>query len=205
MIRILLASMWIASPAFSASPSTSSPTSAHRELRLGILAHIDGNDRSALKHFAKCRALAVPVSPDADSCTIYEQMFGRERAKGDGASKPEARSIYRAGVAAYKRGDLVAADKAWHDCLDLSEVATAVRNDCLAAIDLIPGKLPESAEAPSRAEYMDGLTFYSQGLFEKAAASWTHCARMAPRGSGTEQDCEAGLEKLKTPSGSSDK
>lgn len=198
MILESLALMLIASPALSASPSSAAPAPAHRELRLGILAHIDGNDRSALKHFAKCRALAAPASRDADSCTIYEEMFGKNRAKGDGASKPEARAVYATGVAAYKRGDLVAADKAWHDCLGLSEVATAVRNDCMAAIDLIPRKLPELPEAAVRAQYMDGFTFYSQGLFEKAAASWTQCARTAPRGSDTARDCAAGLEMLKT-------
>lgn len=202
MARILAATgnncslLLAAVAAFGAAPAKDSRTSAHRELRQGILAHIDGNDKSALKHFAACRRLAAPLSSDADSCKIYEEMFGAPGpAKSDGASKPEARKAYKAAVAAYKNGDLAAADKGWHDCLDLSAVATAVRNDCLAALDLIPSKLPEPDEAAARAVYMDGLNFYARGLSDRAAEAWTRCARQAPRGSATERDCKAGLEK----------
>lgn len=182
-----------------AAPAKDSWISAHRELREGLLAHLDGKDKTALRHFAACRKLAEPNSADADSCSIYEDMFGKGKAKGDGASKPAARKAYQAAVAAYKQGDLAAADKGWHDCLDLSEVATAVRNDCLAAIDLIPKKLPEFDEVSARAAYLDGLSLYAEGLKTKAAEAWTRCAKMAPRGSATEQDCKAGLEKLKAP------
>ena len=186
-------------PAFASPPAQDAWTSAHRELRKGLLARLDGNDKAALRHFGECRKLAAPDSADADSCAIYEGMFGKDKARGDGASKPEARKAYEAAVAAYKKGDLAAADKGWHDCLGLSEVATAVRNDCLAAIDLIPAKLAEPDEAAARAGYMDGLNFYMQGLSTKAAEAWVRCAKESPRGSETEQDCKAGLEKLKMP------
>ncbi|MEK7384018.1 MAG: hypothetical protein AAB262_12135 [Elusimicrobiota bacterium] len=197
MIKLL--GSCLLSAAFAAAPAQDAWTSAHRELREGLLAHLAGNDKSALKHFARCRKLATPDSADADSCAIYGEMFGKEKAKGDGASKPQARKAYEAAVAAYKKGALAAADKGWHDCLDLSVVATAVRNDCLAAIDLIPKKLPAPNEAAARAVYMDGLDFYAKGLNSEAAEAWTRCADIAPRGSGTAQDCKAGLEKLKTP------
>lgn len=199
MSRILAPFLLAAVPAFCAAPAQDTWTSAQRELREGLLAHLDGDDKSALRHFAQCRKLAAANTSDADSCSIYEDMFGKGKAKDDGASKPEARKAYRAAVAAYKKGDLAAADKGWHDCLDLSETATAVRNDCLAALDLIPPKLPETGEVSARAVYMEGLTFYAQGLNDKAAEAWTRCAKKAPRGSDTEQDCKAGLEKLKAP------
>ena len=185
--------------ALAAAPDADAGTSARRELRLGILAHIDGNDRSALKHFAKCRKIAAPVGSEADSCEIYGEMFGKEKAKSDGASDPGARRAYDAAVAAYKNGDLAAADKGWHDCLGLSVVATAVRNDCMAAIELIPPKLPEADEAAARAVYMDGLELHRRGLNDKAAEAWTRCAKRAPRGSATALDCESGLEKLAAP------
>jgi hypothetical protein len=174
-------------------------TSSHQELRAGILAHMDGKDRAALKHFAACLTLAEPSSSDANTCQIYSEMFGREKAKNDGASKPGARKAYTAAVAAYKKGDIAAADKGWHDCLELSETATAVRNDCMAAIDLISPKLTEPDEASVRTVYMEGVAFYSKSLSDKAAEAWTRCSAEAPRGSATEQDCQAGLEKLKAP------
>jgi hypothetical protein len=182
--------------AFAAAPVSDARTFAHRELRLGLLAHINGNDPLALKHFAKCRKLAAPKSPDAVSCGIYGEMFGKEKAESDGASSPEARRVYNAAVAAYKNGDFSAADKGWHDCLGLSVVATAVRNDCLAAIELIPPKRPESEETTARAIYLDGLDYYRRGLDDKAADAWTRCQNQAPRGSATELDCRSGLEKL---------
>ena len=184
---------------FASAAPKASWTSAHRELREGLLAHLDGRDKTALKHFAECRKLAAPGTPDADSCSIYHDMFGEGKAKSDGASKPAARKTYEAAVAAYKKGDLAAAGKGWHDCLDLSEVATAVRNDCLAAIDLIPKDLSEPDEVEARAIYMDGLSFYSQGLEAQAAEAWERCATQAPRASATEHDCKAGLEKIKAP------
>jgi TolA-binding protein len=199
MIKILGILLLAAASAFAAASGTDAESSAQHELRRGILAHIDGNDRAALEHFAACRKLADPKSDDSNSCAIYEEMFGKEKAKDDGSSKPEARKVYKAAVAAYKKGDLIAADKGWHHCLELSVVATAVENDCLAAIDLIPKKRAQPGEAAARAVYMDGLAFYEQGLKEKAAAAWTRCAKEAPRGSGVEQDCRVGLEKLKAP------
>lgn len=172
--------------------------SAHREMRWGLEAHLDGKEKSALKHFAKCVALADPSGDDAGSCRIYLDMFGRGRAKDDGASRPGAREAYKAAIARYKKGDYVGADKNWHACLALSATGTAVRDDCLAAIDLLPKRMPPPDEAAARATFMEGMIFYSKGQDEKASESWTRCAAAAPKGSDTEKDCRRGLAKLKT-------
>ena len=174
-------------------------TSARRELRLGLLAHLDGKDEEALRHFAACRKLAAVPSPDASSCSIYEDVFGKGKPKGDGASQPGARRAYEAGIAAYRKGDTAAADARWHECLDLSVVASAVRYDCLAAIDLVPKELPDTDEVEARSIYMDGLEAYGAGRTADAEKAWRRCAQLAPAGSGTESDCRAGLDKLKSP------
>ena len=180
-------------PAFASTPD------ARLELTLGLSAHIDGKDSAAVEHFGKCLKLADPKSSDANSCRIYEDMFGAGKVKGDGASKPEARKAYRAAVVAYKKGDLAAADKGWHECLELSVVATAVRNDCLAAIDLIPRKRLAPEELAARNVYMEGVIFYMDGLTDKAARAWRRCQEMAPPVSDTQSDCAAGLRLLKAP------
>ena len=173
--------------------------SAHRELRLGLEAHLDGKDSAALKHFAKCLKLADPAGDDADSCKIYSETFGKGKAKGDGASEPGAREAYKAAVSQYKKRDYVGADKNWHKCLDLSETGTSVRYDCMAAIDLLPKRLPEPEEVPARTTFMEGMIFYQKGENDKAAESWSRCAAAAPKDSDTEKDCRMGQAKLKKP------
>ncbi|MDE2511016.1 MAG: hypothetical protein KGL74_07835, partial [Elusimicrobia bacterium] len=165
--------------------------------RWGLEAHLDGKDKAALKHFARCIALADPSGDDAGSCRIYLDMFGKGKAKDDGASKPEARQAYKTAIAQYKKGDYIGADKNWHDCLGLSVTGTAVRNDCMAAVDLLPKKLTPPDEAAARTTFMEGMLFYSKGQDDKAAESWTACAAAAPKGSDTEKDCRMGLAKLK--------
>jgi hypothetical protein len=197
MIKLLTVMLLTAVTVFAAPAPVSDAPSAHRELRWGLEAHLDGKDKAALKHFAKCLTLAQASSEDADSCRIYVDMFGKGKAKDDGASKPEARQAYSLAVAQYKKGDYVGADKNWHRCVDLSVPATAIRNDCMAAIDLLPKRMVPQDEASARNTFMEGMMFYSQGQDAKAADAWTRCAEAAPKGSGTEEDCRMGLAKLK--------
>ena len=195
MIKLLAATLLTAVSVFAA-PAADVP-SAHREMRWGLEAHLDGKDKAALKHFANCLALADPAGDDAGSCRIYVDMFGKGKAKGDGASKPEARQAYTLAIAQYKKGDYVGADKNWHECIDLSAPATAIRNDCMAAIDLLPKRMVPQDEASARNTLMEGMMFYSQGQDDKAAEAWTRCAEASPKGSDTEADCRRFLEKVK--------
>jgi hypothetical protein len=199
MHAFLISFLLITAAAFAGEAPKDPKLAAHHELHLGILAHIEGKDKTALKHFARCLKLAAPDSVDAASCRIYKEMFGAPNPKGDGASMPEARKIYKAAVGSFKQGDLAGADKGWHECLDLSETGTAARNDCLAALDLIPPKKVAPDEAAARSVYMEGFMFYGRGLNDKAAEAWKRCAKEAPAGSATAQDCQAGLGKLKNP------
>lgn len=197
MRKFLPAAALLAAATASAAISPRAQAAAHRELKLGLLAHIDGHNQSALHHFARCLRLGAPTaSDDINSCHVFMSMFGKERAKGDGASKPAARRVYKAAVAAYKKGDLAAADKGWRQCLDLSVVATAVRNDCLAALSLLPRMPPGPSEAPARDLYVEGVMFFSEGRNDKAIEAFRRCLKEAPTGSYTENDCKVGLQRL---------
>jgi hypothetical protein len=81
-------------------------------------------------------------------------------------------------------------------CLDHSEVGTAVRNDCMAMIDLIPKTKISNDEAKIRETFLEGVIAYGEGDFIKARAIWTGCLASAAKGTPTWSDCKDGLAKL---------
>jgi len=169
---------------------------AAAELKLALEAHMDGSDAKARRHLAACVKKAAPDSPDLSGCRIYLEWWAKGVKQVDKPSNPQSRLAYSIGVDAYKKGDLGLADFAWHECLGLSVTGTAVRNDCMAMIDLIPRRPLSTAAAKLRETYMEGFVAYGVGDFAKARAKWTACVAATPMNDPTWSDCQAGLRKL---------
>ncbi len=169
---------------------------AAAELKAALEAHMDGDDAKARRRLAACIRKATIDSPDLSGCKIYLEWWAEGAKQDDKPSRPEARRLYSIGAAAYKKGDFKTADAAWHECLGESEVGTAVRNDCMAMIDLVPPPAPPAPEKKIRAIYMEGFAAYGAGDAAAARAKWTACVASAPQGSPTLPDCRAGLKKL---------
>lgn len=166
------------------------------ELKAALEAHMDGDDVKARRRLAACIKKAAPDSPDLSGCQIYLEWWAEGAKQIDKPSRPEARRLYSLGADAYRAGNLKLADQAWHLCLDYSEVGTAVRNDCMAMIDLVPKTRISDDEAKSRATYLEGFIAYGEGDFAKARAKWGVCLKSAPTDSSTWSDCKSGLAKL---------
>lgn len=169
---------------------------AAAELKAALEAHMDGDDVKARRRLAACIKKAAPDSPDLSGCRIYLEWWAKDAKQIDKPSRPEVRRLYSLGAEAYKKGNLMLADDAWHMCIENSEVGTAVRNDCMAMIDLIPKTQVSDDEAKIRETYLEGLIAYGAGDIAKARAIWTGCLASAPRDGPTWSDCKAGLAKL---------
>lgn len=185
---LLLAAPALAAPA-------PRPKDQHAELKAALEAHMDGDDAKARRHLAACDKIA-PKTDDAAGCRIYLEWWAKGVKQVDKPSQPHARKLYSIGAEAYKVGDLHLAGAAWRECLDKSVVGTAVRNDCLAMIDLVPKPGLPAEEKAIRGIYMEGFMLYGQGDFAKARAKWLLCLDSAPKGGPTWSDCQSGLEKL---------
>ncbi len=166
------------------------------ELKAALEAHMDGDDVKARRRLGACIKTAAIDSPDLSGCQIYLEWWAEGAKQIDKPSRPEARRLYSLGADAYKAGNLKLADQAWHLCLDYSEVGTAVRNDCMAMIDLVPKTRVPDDEVKSRETYLEGFIAFGEGDFAKARAKWAACLTSAPAGSSTASDCKAGLAKI---------
>ncbi|HAZ08057.1 MAG TPA: hypothetical protein DCZ01_05940 [Elusimicrobia bacterium] len=171
------------------------PKDQRAELRAALEAHMDGDDAQARRHLAACVKIA-PESDDASGCRIYLEWWAKGVKQGDKPSNPLSRRLYSLGAEAYKKGDRALAGAAWRECLGKSVVGTAVRNDCLAMIDLVPKTGVPADEAASRGVYMEGFLLYGKGDAARAREKWLLCLDAAPKGGPTWSDCQAGLEKL---------
>lgn len=156
---------------------------------------MNGDDEKARRHLAACVKKA-PESEDASGCRIYLEWWAKGVKQVDKPSQPYARKLYSIGAEAYNSGDLHLAGAAWRECLEKSVVNTAVRNDCLAMIDLVPKPRVPANEAAIRGVYMEGFLLYGQGDFTKARKKWLLCLDSAPKNGPTWSDCQAGIEML---------
>lgn len=186
----------LAVPALAAAVPKTKSADVHAELKAGLEAHMDGDDSTARRRLAACARKAGPDSDDAAGCRIYLEWWAKGAPQDDKASPPIARQLYKAGIDAYKKGQLRKAGAAWRLCLDKSVSGSAVRNDCLSMIDLVPKPAPPAAESEARAVYMEGFMLYGQGDFNGARDKWMICRESAPRGGPTWSDCAAGIGKL---------
>jgi hypothetical protein len=170
--------------------------SAAAELKAALEAHMDGDDAKARRRLAVCIKKAAPDSADLSGCRIYLEWWAKDAKQIDRPSPPEARKLYTIGADSYKKKNFELADEAWHECITYSVVGTAVRNDCMAMIDLIPRTPLPAVELKIRQVYLEGFILYSEGDFAKARTKWTVCLASAPKDGPTWSDCRAGLAKL---------
>lgn len=63
-----------------------------------------------------------------------------------------------------------------------------------AATDERPA--PSSVDRDSNQAYLEGVIYYQKGDYEKAREAWTRAKRLAPPGSESAKDAEAGLSKI---------
>jgi hypothetical protein len=166
------------------------------ELKSALEAHMNGDDEEARRRLSACVKKAAPDSADLSGCRIYLEWWAKDAKQTDKPSRPEARRLYSIGADAYNRRDLELADMAWHECIEQSAVATAVRNDCLAMLDLIPKRPRAAGETKTRERYLAGFIAYGMGDVAAARAEWTACLASAPKNSPTWSDCRAGLARL---------
>jgi hypothetical protein len=167
-------------------------------VRAGLEAElIAGDDAKAQKLWKACLAAAAPSSDEADDCRMYADMFGASR-PDPAKDSAEARKSFAAGVAAHRKGDDGTASLRWHECLDRSETATLVRDQCMAAIDLLPKKLDLTATDDERAQkiYLEGMGQFMLGDFKKTRELWTAALAAADPKGLVAHDCRAGLAKL---------
>lgn len=164
-------------------------------LKAALEAHMDGDDAKARRHLAACVKKA-PETDDASGCRIYLEWWAEGVKQADKPSDPYSRRLYSLGAEAYKKGELALAGAAWRECLEKSVVGTAVRNDCLAMIDLVPKPGVPAEEKAVREVYMEGFLLYGRGDFAGARKKWLICLDTAPKDGPTRSDCQAGLEKL---------
>lgn len=169
---------------------------AAAELKAALEAHMDGDDETARRRLAACLKKATPDSPDQSGCKIYLEWWAKDSKLTDKPSKPEARRLFNIGADAYKKGDFELAEGAWHECFAYSEVGTAVRNDCMAMMDLIPRPELPAREKKIREIYVEGFIAYGRGDLDKARAKWTACLASVPKDSPTWLDCRSALAKL---------
>jgi hypothetical protein len=168
------------------------------ELKAGLEAHMNGDDASARKHFAVCLKFADTDARESASCRINSQWWAKGVKRDDKKSPPEARAFYKAGIAAYKKGELDDAGRNWYKCFLASAPESSVREDCLAMEDIQPRKGSiEMIADRARWTYLDGADLYKKGDMEGARRKWTQCRKLATPGSQPEVDCGVALGKLK--------
>jgi hypothetical protein len=169
---------------------------AHYAFMGALLAHMDGDDETARRQLAVCLEAGRPLSWCCTGARIYSGWWAEGELQTDAPSKPAARQAYNMGVEAYKKRDLALADAAWHEVLDLAETGTAVFNDALAMLDLIPKKPPTPEEAQAREALMLGMIAYSTGDVVKARAKWTESLESVDEDDPEAADSRRFLNKL---------
>ncbi len=134
----------------------------------------------------------------------------------DAAIRARADAHFLAGFDHYRAGRVEDARREWKACRELDEThdfcefgmtvldAGAPKTEAeappvTAAPPVGPDNWPATPPAASQEAnqaYLEGVIYYQKGDYEKAKAAWLKAKKLAPAGSESAKDAEAGLSKI---------